>query len=194
MCGPPGAGSDPTCGAGRPVYDTELLGGVGRRRPAADKAVALDRSRWWTARETASFRRDLAWTDQRLHREVLCEDRRLAVQRDAERAAAWAEPVRRVAQPTQEPPGVDYHRLSIDEHQWTFEELIAPSYLSSIIRRADPMAVYLLGLPEGSKSTAGLAVKREMRPGTTHLVGEAFKRSHPDYFQLLEENPRSAGA
>ncbi|MGW7003659.1 zeta toxin family protein [Streptomyces sp. NPDC054933] len=179
---------------GTVLYDNELVGGAWQRRPAADKAVALERSRWWTARETAWFRRDLARTDQRLHREVLCEDRRLAVQRDAERAAAWAEPVRRIAQPTQEPPGVDYHRLTIAEHQWTFDELIAPSSLSGIVRRADPMAVYLLGLPEASKSTAGLAVKREMRAGTTHLVGEAFRRPHPDYFQLLEENPRSAGA
>ncbi|MEU6672241.1 zeta toxin family protein [Streptomyces sp. NPDC046727] len=36
-------------------------------------------------------------------------------------------------------------------------------------------------------------VKRAMRPGTTQLVGDDFKASHPDCLRLLEEDPRSAG-
>ncbi|MEU5161187.1 zeta toxin family protein [Streptomyces sp. NPDC020875] len=176
------------------LYDNELTGGSWRRRPAADRAVACERSRPWSARETAVFRQGLARTDQRLHRDLACEDRRLAVQRDAERAAALAEPVRRIAQPRGRAPGVDFHRLSADEHRWVFEELIVPSYLSGIVRRDDPRAVCVLGQPGAGKLLAARMVKRAMRPGTTHLVGDDFKASHPDYLRLLAEDPRNAGA
>lgn len=47
--------------------------------------------------EREIFRRDLARTDQQLHRELHCRDRRLAVQCDAEGAAALAELVCRIA-------------------------------------------------------------------------------------------------
>ncbi|MEU7553158.1 zeta toxin family protein [Streptomyces sp. NPDC044571] len=179
---------------GTVLYDNELVDGSWRRRPAAERAVAYERSRPWTAQETAVFRRDLARTDQRLHRDLHCEDRRLAVQRDAERVAALAEPVRRIAQPRRRAPGVDYHRLSAEEHKWIFDELIAPSYLSGIIPRDDPRAVYVLGQPGAGKLLATRMVKRAMRPGTTHLVGDDFKAQHPDYLRLLEEDPRNAGA
>ncbi|MGO4417228.1 zeta toxin family protein [Streptomyces sp. MCAF7] len=179
---------------GTVLYSNELVEGVWRRRLAADKAVAAEWSRWWSARETAVFRRELARTDQRLHREPLEDDRRLAVQRDAERAAALAEPVRRIAQPRRQAPGVDYHRLSAEEHRWIFDELIAPSHLSGIIGRDDPRAVYVLGQPGAGKLLAARMVKRAMRPGTAHLVGDDFKASHPDYSRLLTEDPRNAGA
>jgi hypothetical protein len=90
---------------GTVLYDNELVNGAWRRRPAADRAVAYERSRPWTAQETAVFRRDLARTDQRLRRELSGEDRRLNVQRDVEHAAALAEPVRRIAQPRRQAPG-----------------------------------------------------------------------------------------
>ncbi|WP_446459128.1 zeta toxin family protein [Streptomyces niveus] len=179
---------------GRVLYDNKLVDGSWRRRPAAERAVMYERSRPWTARETAAFRRDLARTDQRLHRDLNCEDRRLAVQRDVERAAALAEPVRRIAQPRRQAPGVDYHRLSADEHQWVFDELIAPSYLNRIVTRPDPQAVYVLGQPGAGKLMSSRMVKRAMRPGTTRLEGDDFKASHPDYFQLLNDDPRNAGA
>ncbi|MCQ8194638.1 zeta toxin family protein [Streptomyces rugosispiralis] len=184
---------------GTVLYSNELVDGMWRRqlageKLAADKAVAAEWTRWWSARETAVFRRELARTDQRLHRELLEEDRRLAVQRDAERAAALAEPVRRIGQPRRQAPGVDYHRLSAEEHRWIFDELIAPSYLSGIIGRDDPRAVYVLGQPGAGKLKAARMVKRAMRPGTTHLVGDDFKASHPDYSRLLTEDPRNAGA
>ncbi|MEU7444244.1 zeta toxin family protein [Streptomyces sp. NPDC044780] len=179
---------------GTVLYDNELVDGAWRRRAAAERAVAYERSRWWTARETAVFRRELAKADQRLHREVRCEDRRLAVQRDAERAAALAEPVRRIAQPRRQAPGVDYHRLSAEEHRWIFDELIAPSYLSGTVGQDDPRAVYVLGQPGAGKLLAARMVKRAMRPGAAHLVGDDFKASHPDYLRLLTEDPRNAGA
>ncbi|WP_406483814.1 zeta toxin family protein [Streptomyces platensis] len=179
---------------GTVLYDNELIDGTWRRRKAAEKAVTYERSRPWTARETEVFRRELTRTDQRLHRDLRCEDRRLAVQRDAERAAALAEPVRRIAQPRRRSPGVDYHRLSAEEHKWVFDELIVPSYLNGIVRRDDPRAVYVLGQPGAWKAAAARMVKRSMRPGTTHLVGDDFKASHPDYFQLLRDDPRNAGA
>jgi hypothetical protein len=90
---------------GTVLYDNELVDGAWRRRPPADRAVAYERSRPWTAQETAVFRRDLARTDQRLRRELSGEDRHLNVQRDVERAAALAEPVRRIAQPRRQAPG-----------------------------------------------------------------------------------------
>ncbi|EST18106.1 zeta toxin family protein [Streptomyces niveus] len=81
---------------GTVLYTNELTGdGTWRARAAAERAVAGERSRPWTARETALFRQELAAADRRLHRELVGEDRRLAVQRDSERASALAEPVRR---------------------------------------------------------------------------------------------------
>ncbi|MFI0156012.1 hypothetical protein [Streptomyces lydicus] len=47
------------------------------------------------------------------------------MRRAAERAAC-AEPVRRTAQPRRDVPGVNYHRVSADEHHWIFDELITP--------------------------------------------------------------------
>ncbi|WP_406003347.1 hypothetical protein [Streptomyces sp. NBC_00829] len=43
------------------------------------------------------------------------------MRRNAERAAALAEPVRRIAQPRSEAPGVDHHRLTGEEHRWIFD-------------------------------------------------------------------------
>ncbi|SEB31331.1 Zeta toxin [Streptomyces melanosporofaciens] len=143
---------------GTVLYDNELIDGAWRRT-AADQAVAYGRSLPCSARETAAFRRELATTDERLHRDVRCEDRRLAVLRDAERAAALAEPVRRIAQPRRDAPGVDYHRLSAEEHKRVFEELIAPSYLNGIISQDDPRAAYVLGQPGAGKSKVARTVK-----------------------------------
>ncbi|MFF4393066.1 zeta toxin family protein [Streptomyces sp. NPDC001552] len=91
-------------------------------------------------------------------------------------------------------PGVDYHRLSAEEHRWIFDELIAPSYLSGIVPREEPRAVCVLGQPGAGKSSTARMVRRAMRPGTTHLVGDDFKVSHPDYLRMLQEDPRNAGA
>ncbi|MGW7821850.1 zeta toxin family protein [Streptomyces puniciscabiei] len=179
---------------GTALYANELTGGGWRRRPAAERVVRAERARPWTAPETAVFRRDLARTDRRVHTELAEEDRRLAVQRDSERAAAWSEPVRRTAQPTAAPPGVAYHRLSADEHRWIFDELITPTVLANVTPRDDPRAVYVLGQPGAGKLLAARMVQRAMRTGTTRLVGDDLKAAHPDYFQLLRDDPRSAGA
>ncbi|MEU8718236.1 zeta toxin family protein [Streptomyces sp. NPDC048663] len=177
------------------LYTNELTAAGGWRwRPAADRAVRLERARPWTAPETAVFRRELARNDRRVHTELADEDRRLAVQRDSERAAAWSEPVRRIAQPTAAPPGVAYHRLSADEHRWIFDELITPTVLAGVTPQDDPRAVYVLGQPGAGKLSVARMVRRAMRAGTTRLVGDDFKASHPDYFQLLRDDPRSAGA
>ncbi|MFE5885497.1 zeta toxin family protein, partial [Streptomyces hydrogenans] len=148
----------------------------------------------WSAQETAVFGRGIAAAEVRVHRDVADEDERLAVARDAARAAALAEPVRRIAQPRRRAPGVDYHRLSAAEHDWIFDELIAPSYLGGIIGRTDPRAVYVLGQPGAGKLLAARMVRRAMRPGTTRLVGDDLKAQHPDYVRLLRDDPRGAGA
>ncbi|WP_237276970.1 hypothetical protein [Streptomyces caniscabiei] len=162
------------------LYDNEFVDRAWRRRPAADKAVTRGRSRAWTARETAAFHHDIARAEVRVHRDVPGEDERLAVARDAWRAAALAEPVRRITQARRRAPGVDYHRLSASEHQWVFDELIVPSYLSGIAPRDDPRAVYVMGQPGAGKLLAARMVRRAMRPGTTRLVGRPSQRRSSD--------------
>ncbi|WP_031522667.1 zeta toxin family protein [Streptomyces sp. NRRL F-5123] len=180
---------------GTVVYANESAPGGGwRRRPAAAQAVRGERARPWTAPETAVFRRALAATDRRVHTELAGDDRCLAVQRDSERAAAWSEPVRRIAGPATVPPGVHYHRLSADEHRWIFDELIAPTVLRGAVEREHPRAVYVVGQPGAAKTQAAWMVRRAMRSGTVHLAGDDFKAAHPDYGQLLRTDPRGAGA
>ncbi|GGN41138.1 zeta toxin family protein [Streptomyces fuscichromogenes] len=180
---------------GSVLYSNERASdGSWRHRPAAERVVMAERARPWTAPETALFRRALARTDRRVHAELAGEDRRLAVQRDSERAAAWSEPVRRIAQPVAVPPGVAYHRLSSSEHRWIFDELITPTVLANVTPRDDPRAVYVIGQPGAGKLLAARMVRRVMRSGTTRLVGDDFKAAHPDYRQMLRQDPRGAGA
>ncbi|MFC5724146.1 zeta toxin family protein [Streptomyces gamaensis] len=177
------------------LYDNELDSSGRWRRPAgAVRAVVAERSRPWSAAETGQFRRMLADADRRAHAERLPADWGLAVRRDAERAGAWAEPVRRTAQVRREPPGVDYHRLSAEEHAWIFDELIAPSLLGRITPQERPAAVYVMGQPGAGKTRTARLVRRALRGRPTWLTGDDFKVSHPDYLQLLREEPRTAGA
>ena len=177
------------------LYDNELVDGAWRRPPGAAGMVAAERTRPWTARETARFRADLAEVDRRLHRELVDTDRRLAVVRDSERAAALAEPVRRTAQARTEPPGVDYHRLSAEEHKWVFDELIVPSYLAGVTGHADPVVVFVMGQPGAGKSRSARMVMRAMRDRRPTLItSDNFRNFHPDYFQLLQDEPRTAGS
>ncbi|WP_309234420.1 zeta toxin family protein [Streptomyces lunaelactis] len=131
----------------------------------------------------------------RVHHESVPAELRLLVRGDAERTFALAEPVRRIAQARTEPPGFDYHRLSAAEHQWIFDELIVPSYLSDITAQERPMAVYVMGPPGAGKTRAARLVQRALRGRRpTRIVGDDFKVSHPDYLRLLQESPRTAGA
>ncbi|MGP3990801.1 zeta toxin family protein [Streptomyces sp. 3N207] len=174
------------------VYDNELGPAGHWCRPAgAARAVLFERKRPWDARETGRFRRQLADADRRLPR--LPEDWALAVRRDAERAAALSEPVRRTAQPRAEAPGVDYHRLSAEEHRWIYDELIVPS-LGRVTRQEKPVAVYVMGQPGAGKTRAAQMVRGTLRDSPTHITGDDFKVAHPDYLQLLREEPRTASA
>lgn len=131
---------------GAVLYDNELVAGTWQRRTAADRSVVYEWRRPWSARETATFNRDLAQAEVRVRRD-LPEDERLAVHRDVGRAAALAEPVRRIAQPRRQSPGLDYHQLSNAEHRWVFDELIAPSYLRGIITRKECSGPVWAGTP-----------------------------------------------
>ncbi|MEU6019716.1 zeta toxin family protein [Streptomyces sp. NPDC047515] len=144
------------------------------------------------APQTRVFRRELVRAEVLVHDERLPADRRLAVSRDAERAAAAAEPVRRIAQPLPGPPGTDYHRLNADEHRWVFDELITPSHLRRAASRPDPIVVYLIGEPGAGQLLAGRMLRRAMHPGTVHLDPRDLRGSHPDYFQLVTDSPRIA--
>ncbi|WP_405533823.1 zeta toxin family protein (plasmid) [Streptomyces avidinii] len=179
------------------LYRNELTadGTSWREEDAAAEVLAAEWGRPWTAPETWQFRRRLASTEQRLHPAVLAPERRLAVAGGLERAFALAEPVRRIAQPLTVPPGVDYHRLSASEHRWVFDELIVPMFLGTITPQDDPVTLYVMG-PQGSgKSHTARALRRALRVRRpTRIEGGTFKSLHPDYRQLLQEEPRTASA
>ncbi|WP_425824610.1 zeta toxin family protein [Streptomyces fractus] len=177
-----------------PLYDNELTDGSWKRAPRAARVVAGERARPWDAQETAVFRRELADADRRVHHGLLGDDQRLAVARDAERAAAWSEPVRRTAQVRSAPPGVDYHRLSAEEHQWIFDHLIVPGHLDQAQAQEQPVVVYVVGQPGAGKTAATQLVRRAMRSRRpVWLTGDHFKSAHPDYGELLRSEPRTAG-
>ncbi|MET8755213.1 zeta toxin family protein [Streptomyces sp. NPDC004667] len=179
---------------GQVLYANQL-GPDGRwLRPAgAREALLAERARPWGAAETGVFRRQLAAADRRAHDPSLPADWALAVRRDAERAAALAEPVRRSAQARRQAPGTDYHRLSAAEHRWTFDVLIAPVLLEGITPQEKPVAVYVMGQPGSGKTRLAPMVRRALRGRPTHISGDDFKTMHPDYLQLLKEEPRTAG-
>ncbi|MFI6730125.1 zeta toxin family protein [Streptomyces atratus] len=163
------------------------------RSTGAPEALTAEWARPWTAPETWQFRRRLTSTQQRLHPAALAPERRLAVAGGLERAFALAEPVRRIAQPLTVPPGVDYHRLSASEHQWIFDELVIPGYLSAITPQGDPVSLYVMGPQGAGKSYMARMLRRALhqrRP--IGIEGGTFKALHPDYRRLLEEEPRTA--
>jgi energy-coupling factor transporter ATP-binding protein EcfA2 len=180
---------------GEVLYANELAPeGCWRRPAAAREALLAERLRPWDAAETGAFRRQLADADRRAHRPGLPEDWSLAVRRNAERAAAFAEPLRRTAQPRGEAPGVDYHRLSAQEHRWVFDTLIVPDLLERAVPQEKPVVVYVMGQPGAGKTTMTPLVRRALRGFPVRLSSDDFRASHPDYFQLLRDEPRTAGA
>ncbi|MET9662732.1 zeta toxin family protein [Streptomyces sp. NPDC006510] len=181
--------------AGKVLYANEVTPDGRWLRPiGAREALLAERLRPWDAAETGAFRRQLADADRRAHDPRLPEDWALAVRRDAERAAALAEPLRRTAQATTVSPGTDYHRLSAEEHRWIFDELIAPSLLAGITAQERPVAVYVMGQPGSGKTGMMPMLRRALRGRPTRISGDDFKAMHPDYYQLLQEEPRTAGA
>ncbi|WP_327359839.1 zeta toxin family protein [Streptomyces sp. NBC_01304] len=178
------------------LYDNELPAAGSWRRPVgADRTLMAERARPWTAPETSCFRRELASTEQQLHPAVIAPERRLAVAGGLERAAALAEPVRRVAQVRSAPPGVDYHRLSAGEHRWIFDEMIVPQYLSRVVAQEQPVATFVMAQPGSGKTLATKMIRRALRHRRpVRISGENFKGHHPDYIKLLNCDPRIAGA
>ncbi|WP_327071867.1 zeta toxin family protein [Kitasatospora sp. NBC_01302] len=179
---------------GEVLYSNELIDGVWLRAPGAAHAVTAEHGRPWSAVETQAFRATTARAEVRLHTGAVPQHLRLAVQADAERAAALAEPVRRIAQPRREPPGVDYHRLSHEEHDWIWENLILDD-LGEITSHARPVTVYVMGQPGAGKTRATQMVLRALRRRRpTWISGDHFKANHPDYARLLREQPRTASS
>ncbi|WP_372412097.1 zeta toxin family protein [Streptomyces luteireticuli] len=179
--------------AGEVLYANDLTPEGHWRHPAgAREALLTERLRPWNAAETGAFRRQLADADRRAHDPRLPEDWSLAVRRDAERAAALAEPLRRTAQARREAPGTDYHRLSAEEHRWIFDVLIAPSLLEGITPQERPVAVYVVGQPGSGKTSLTPMLRRALRGRPTQISGDDFKAAHPDYLTLLGEEPRTA--
>ncbi|WPO76314.1 zeta toxin family protein [Streptomyces sp. KN37] len=176
------------------LYVNELTGpGQWARPPGARETLLAERARKWTPAETGAFRRQLAQADRRAHDPLLPQDWALAVRRDAERAAALAEPVRRIAQPRSEAPGVDYHRLTGEEHRWIFDNLILPDLAARTSPQEKPVVVYLMGQPGAGKTTMTRMILRSLRGKPTRISGDDFKAFHPDYYRLLREEPRTAG-
>ncbi|MFH8642331.1 zeta toxin family protein [Streptomyces goshikiensis] len=175
-----------------PLYDNELAGPRWLRPAAAAAVLQAERLRPWGGPLTRAFGRDLVRAEVLVHDERLPADRRLAVSRDAERAAAAAEPVRRVAHPLPGPPGTGYHRLGRDQHRWTFEELIAPTFLRKAAFRPDPLVIYLVGEPGAQQLQARRMLRRAMRPHTVVVDPDVLRGHHPDHFQLVNDTPRLA--
>jgi hypothetical protein len=50
-----------------------------------------------------------------------------------------------------------------------------------------------MGQPGAGKTRAAQMVRRTLR-GPAHITGDDFKFAHPDYLQLLREEPRTASA
>ncbi|MFD4904242.1 zeta toxin family protein [Kitasatospora purpeofusca] len=177
------------------LYGNELVDGAWSRPPGAARALKAERARWWGAAESERFSGELARAERALVRaeDTVPADRVLAVARDGQRAAALAEPVRRIAQALRRPPGVDFHRLSPAEHREIFDLDIVPLLLDGIVARDKPVAVFVVGQPGAGKTGAALMVKRAMRPGTVRLTGDNLKMMHPDYFDLLRSDARGAG-
>ena len=178
------------------LYDNELTGdGSPLRSPGADHVLPAERARPWTAPETWRFRRELTSAEQRLSPRQVTPERRLAAASSLERAFALAEPVRRIAQPLAMPPGIDYHRLSADEHALIFNELIVPIYLNKITAQDKPVTLYVMGAQGAGKSFAARQLRRALigrRP--TRIEGGKYKSLHPDYRRLLEEQPRTSSS
>ncbi|MEU5632213.1 zeta toxin family protein [Streptomyces rishiriensis] len=174
------------------LYDNEL---TGPSAAGAHRALHAAWRRPWTAPETWRVRRQMNNLAQQLHPAVCTPERRLAVAGGLERAAALAEPVRRIAQPLMVPPGVDYHRLSADEHRFVFDELIVPMYLGDITAHDQPVVLYVMGPQGAGKTHAARTLRRVLRTRRpTRIEGGMFKAVHPDYRRLLEEEPRTASA
>ncbi|MFC4506076.1 MULTISPECIES: zeta toxin family protein [Streptomyces] len=178
------------------LFDNELTeDGVWRSSAGAHQTHAAELARPWTAPETWRFRHQIAGVEQQLHPLVSTPERRLAVAGGLERACALAEPVRRIAQPLTVPPGVDYHRLSADEHSFIFNELIVPMYLGDITAQDQPVALYVMGPQGAGKTRTSHTLRRALRRRRpTRIEGGMFKAAHPDYRQLLAEQPRTASA
>ena len=173
----------------------ELRDGRWRHPPGAVDAVARERSRPWSAAESWAFRRELAAIERRLGGDRVPAERRLAVAAAVERASALAEPQRRSAQVRPGAPGVDYHRLSPDEHRRTFEEQLVPGLLDGGIPQARPVVVYVMGQPGAGKTGISRLVRRALAARRPVLItAEDFKTAHPDYRELLGTHPRGAGA
>ncbi|MER5642664.1 zeta toxin family protein [Kitasatospora sp. NPDC002227] len=174
------------------VYGNELgPDGQWVRSARAAHAVVAERRRPWDAATTGRFRRELAGCERRVHDPRIPQDWALAAGRDAERAAALAEPVRRTAQPLRQAPGVNYHQLSRDEHDFVFDAMVVPLMLSAVTTQEKPVVVFVAGQPGAGKTRASRLVHRSLhRP--VHLSGDDFKVLHPDYLRLLRTDPRRA--
>jgi len=177
------------------LYVNELATGSWMRRPGAASAVRAERSRPWTAVETARFRAEQAEVELlRGHPQVRELPARVAGT-GLERAAALAEPVRRTAQVSAGRAGVDFHRLSPEEHTWTFEEWIWPSYEPLVRRQEHPVAVYVMGQPGAGKTGVSTMVKRGLSGrGALVVQADMLKVAHPDFADLMEADPRTAGS
>ncbi|MFE2693734.1 zeta toxin family protein [Streptomyces mirabilis] len=178
------------------LYDSgPSTDGVGPSPAGAHQSLKAAQARPWTAPETWRFRRQARALEQQLHPSLSTPERRLLVAGGLERTLALAEPVRRIAQPLTVPPGVDYHRLSADEHAFIFDELIVPMYLGSIAPQDQPVVLYVMGPQGAGKTRAARTLRRVLRARRpTRIEGGMFKAVHPDYRRLLEEEPRTASA
>ncbi|OIJ95723.1 hypothetical protein BIV25_19935 [Streptomyces sp. MUSC 14] len=87
--------------------------------------------------------------------------------------------MRRVAHPLPAAPRTGYHRLSVREHRWAFDELIAPTLLRKSVFRPDPLVVYLVGESGAQELETRRMLRRAMRPGGSPAGPRSAARHAP---------------
>ncbi|WP_369383168.1 zeta toxin family protein [Streptomyces sp. cg36] len=177
------------------LYTNTLANGSWHHPPNAARAVIQERSRPWSAAETHHFRNEVSLTEQQAQPGLMPDERRHAVTGGIQRASALAHPLRRLEQLPSPRTAPDYHRLSRKEHTRIWEERIVPLLLNSVTAQAHPVVTYVMAQPGAGKTFAADLVQRAtITRSPIRLAGDRFKMFHPDYLQLLTEDPRTAGA
>ncbi len=65
--------------------------------------------------------------------------------------------------------------------------------VEDITPQKQPITVYVMGQPGSGKTSQAWVLRRALRGRPTRISGDFFKASHPDYYDLLRQEPRTAG-
>ncbi len=90
----------------------------------------------------------------------------------------------------------EQYRLSEERHQQIFDISVVPQIFHEIQPASKPKAIFVGGQPGAGKSSTQKYVSRELNseePNTVlDVIGDDLRLFHPNYFELLEVDDRSA--